>query len=99
MTTPENTDNKEVLRCTNCDAPVLKTAGSCGVCKLPLTGREVMYVIYRADKVMIKPLLLQLIVVWSVGLLFFNLGNNGLLLIGGILISAFYGWKIFKRIV
>lgn len=97
---PSSPDNKtDVVRCGRCDAPVVKSTASCAVCSAPLTGHEMTYVAYKADTVSAKPLIVQLLLLWGGVLLITGFSPNHWVMLVLILVSAFYGVKIFKRLI
>ena len=89
----------DLLRCSICESPVVKSSACCNVCKTPLTGAEVTYSVHRPESVTIKPLLIQLLIVWFGIWIFSGPETNAWLSLLWVLATSFYGWKIFKRLV
>ncbi len=88
---------QELVRCDGCDAPVIKSVGSCNTCKAVLNGSEVGYIAFNAEVVTVKPLLIQLLAIWLAVFVLTGFDPNAWLMTALIVVSGFYVLKMFKR--
>ena len=92
-------ENLDVVRCSMCDSPVVKSASTCQACKTPLNGSEAQYRVYQPHAPAVRPLLFEYALIAA---LFIAIGSyfpQGGLSFVLILLSGFYAWRLFKRLV